>query len=39
VEPFLASVVDEAVATDLGFSRRAEIELAREAAPTGGAAA
>jgi cytosine/adenosine deaminase-related metal-dependent hydrolase len=39
VEPFLASVVDEAAAIDLGFSRRAEIELAREAAPTGGAAA
>jgi guanine deaminase len=39
VEPFLASVVDEATGTDLGFSRRAEIELAREAAPTGGVAA
>jgi cytosine/adenosine deaminase-related metal-dependent hydrolase len=39
VEPFLASVVDEAAATDLGFSRRAEIELARAADPTGGVTA
>jgi cytosine/adenosine deaminase-related metal-dependent hydrolase len=38
VAPFLEAVVDEAAATDLGFTRRAHIELARADAPTGAAA-